>query len=812
MPSLLDKTRFLDPVSGGRLVVAAGDFRWEEGKNVVAGPAATAVNNAGTSDLKAAIGQARPDYAEPCMLTVLDGGAKVAGAVLRHALYVSSAEWDGARLAKFDFSPDRDAALALPRMTAAALRGQLRARFGVLARVVLAADYEEMFRALLASIPEYDKVVQREIAWAKKHLRKQDRIVWYLRWVRLACAYDALFVGSIVMLSVDRIDRDAEKTEWDVIDEPATEAQKVPAAGATGPAQPKSPAVQKYEAAIGRQARARALYDQYRKEILAKGGDPGEDDGPLLSDLPMMQSNLEHFMGIPVPEIQGYSPKAENWRTLYNLFSSYEQAWKEKAKKLIKPQPQDTVWMQFGDGWAWWLLPRASCDDESRAMGHCGNSPMRGRTDVRILSLRQPVKVGKETWWEPHCTFILHDGGAIGEMKGKNNDKPTPRYHPYIVALLKDKRVTAVMGGGYWPEHNFAMADLTDAQRAEIKKANPSVGMGAQEYWQEFGMDEALAGRIKVLLGLERASYDPNYGFVLRKWDSEEDFIDDCGDRDAKSALEFVETGQSNYDSPSLGDLLDLVEKLDEREVRNMGLQLQYDSPKEMREWYAGFDPGDKASVAMAVEDLFNAYVKPLEDRFDKALKAKQKRISEISEAEDGEEKAELEKAVKEADKPRDVWAKVPTIGNLYWAYISGGPDRDSVRTALDEAIERAEEMTEGGSTIERSGDAWLQVMDDEEAVALAERAQEKSTRYQTPDEPNISLNYDWDDYNEDRAADSLRTVYSEPPKRPAVDRKQRRLFPEPRTEEQARRRGITISRLTNPLFAPAEGHAPAVY
>ena len=841
MPSLLHKTRFRDAGRDRWFVVADDVFCWKDGKSVVSGAGSTAVNNAGTRrspllrpDPERTRGLVLADTVETApaiapektaYLLVLDGGAKVAGTTLSHALYVSAAEYDGLRLAGYDFSPDRDAALHLPRMTAAALRGQLRARFGVAARVVLAADYGEMFRALLAVEPEYGKVVQREIDWARKQLKKQDRIVWYLRWVRLACAKQ---LWAQLGKDLEAAGRPPEPVQYTDI-----RGRAVPQPGATGP-QPQQGATDpapagpgytaRYKALQAEQERAGALFQQYAAEMRAKGGDP--DGAPALYDgLQDMKHNLEHFLGLQVPEIQSYSPKYENWRTLYNLFSSYEQAWKEKAKSLIKPLPQDTVWMQFPDGWAWWLLPRACCDDESRAMGHCGNSPMRGRTDVRILSLRQPVRRGQTTYWEPHCTFILHDGGVLGEMKGKNNDKPTQRYHNYIVALLKDRRIAAIAGGGYLPEHNFAFDDLTEAQKAEVKQANPSVGLGVREYWDEYGMDDQLAGRIKTLLGLESAAYDRNWGFVLRKWGSEEEFLRDCGDREARQAQAFVETGESNYDSPTIGDLTDLVDKLDEDGVRNMGTQLKYDHPREMREWYAGFDPADKAAVVMAVEDLFEAYIRRQEIEYDKALKAKRERIADLGRAEDdtwkvegspeerAEERARLEKEVKDSNKYREVWAKVPVVGNRYSAYMSGGPDQDTVAEQLEQAIELAVRRSEAeGAQLERSGGGWVQIIEDEVAVALAERAETAQRRASPPDEPSVSVDYDWDVFNEDRAADSLRYEYSRPPKRPDVDKRQRRLFPEPKTDEQAKRRGITVSRLTNPLFLPAEAPALPVY
>ncbi len=52
--------------------------------------------------------------------------------------------------------------------------------------LVLAIDYHQMFKALLDRAPNLKPDVDREIDWAKRKLKKQDRIVWYLRWVRLA--------------------------------------------------------------------------------------------------------------------------------------------------------------------------------------------------------------------------------------------------------------------------------------------------------------------------------------------------------------------------------------------------------------------------------------------------------------------------------------------------------------------------------------------------------------------------------------------------------------------------------------------------
>ena len=54
-----------------------------------------------------------------------------------------------------------------------------------------------------------------------------------------------------------------------------------------------------------------------------------------------------------------------------------------------------------------------------------------------VLSLRQKVTHDGEKYHRPVLTFILDDRGFLGEMKGRNNNKPSEKYHSYIVELLK---------------------------------------------------------------------------------------------------------------------------------------------------------------------------------------------------------------------------------------------------------------------------------------------------------------------------------------------------------------------------------------
>ena len=121
------------------------------------------------------------------------------------------------------------------------------------------------------------------------------------------------------------------------------------------------------------------------------------------------------------------------------------------------------IFLDLGNGWAWWDLGVGKSEEELDAMGHCGNIPSYVAGD-HIISLRHDVAKDLQ---EAHVTAILHKG-FIGEMKGKENYKPSTKYHSYILKLLEDKRIKGLVGGGYLPESNFQKEDILNPE--DIKK------------------------------------------------------------------------------------------------------------------------------------------------------------------------------------------------------------------------------------------------------------------------------------------------------------------------------------------------------
>ena len=179
---------------------------------------------------------------------------------------------------------------------------------------------------------------------------------------------------------------------------------------------------------------------------------------------------------------------------LYHELEDAEARWGDKRKKWVVPEEFDKILLTYKNGeYAWVKLNREYCRAEGNAMGHCGNTAS-WRPGDRILSFRTI----REKSQKPHLTFILDDNGFLGEMKGRANTKPDAKYHPYIVDLLKQPFVKGIKGGGYAPEDNFSIDDLSESDRLSLLQAKPSLG-----------------GPIYMFLNNDRI-YSPQTGYALR--------------------------------------------------------------------------------------------------------------------------------------------------------------------------------------------------------------------------------------------------------------------------------------------------------
>lgn len=191
---------------------------------------------------------------------------------------------------------------------------------------------------------------------------------------------------------------------------------------------------------------------------------------PRIGDV---NSFLKHIIDLNIYELNQLRFHKESYDEALGIASKIEDEWNETlAYEAVKGYGRKII--SFPDGSAWFDLEKAGCSIEKDAMGHCGNGS--GRPGQTLLSYRRPAGRAEDDMWSSRLTFVLDKNtGALGEMKGRANEKPADRYHPYIIELLKSDRIKKLAGGGYMPECNFSLQDLSVNDRDELLATKPSV-------------------------------------------------------------------------------------------------------------------------------------------------------------------------------------------------------------------------------------------------------------------------------------------------------------------------------------------------
>ena len=250
--------------------------------------------------------------------------------------------------------------------------------------------------------------------------------------------------------------------------------------------------------------------------------------------------SFRHFANMTEsPEIQSIVWDKQLPSDLIRELYAAEAIWVKKRDQVISYDSQDdqpTIFLDLGNGWAWYDLETPTCTREASAMGHCGNAG--GESGQTILSLRKSVGDHK---LRPSLTFILHEDGTLGEMKGRENNTPSEKHHDAIVALLKDPRIKGITGGGYKPENNFRMSDLKRAQKDEVTALNPMLRDTDQLYYHWIKLGSPHDGDGALLMKrihdgirekLDEFGYSPEKidlvkdCIVVESYDSPENYMD----------------------------------------------------------------------------------------------------------------------------------------------------------------------------------------------------------------------------------------------------------------------------------------------
>jgi hypothetical protein len=221
-----------------------------------------------------------------------------------------------------------------------------------------------------------------------------------------------------------------------------------------------------------------------------------------------ISTSIQHWLSLPIPKLQTYlknvSPN-EQWYVVARTVDEMENEWKQSAGQWIDvtddmKKGNIKEFINFGN-MGWFTLMRPYCEQEGKAMGHCGNKGAFAHTDT-VLSLRE-MKKQKDgiLLAKPNLTFILKSGEFLGEMKGRGNQKPQEKYHPYILSLLTHKEngkylIKDIEGGGYLPEKNFDIEDFSYENLVKLTDERPDLMAKRLEvYFREWTWDDADTGR-----------------------------------------------------------------------------------------------------------------------------------------------------------------------------------------------------------------------------------------------------------------------------------------------------------------------------
>jgi len=287
---------------------------------------------------------------------------------------------------------------------------------------------------------------------------------------------------------------------------------------------------------------------------------------------------------------------------LYSEIIQAENDWRERQQQLVNVQPDDRIIIDYGKQ-AWVLLDREFCRDEGAAMGHCGNAAAAGAGD-RILSFRTKTS---DLQQKPHLTFILDRDGFLGEMKGRANQKPNSKYHPYIVDLLKQDFVVGIKGGGYEPENNFSINDLDEETRKRLVELKPTLG-GIKELFNREGMTdrvERVIDKRSKEVGLTWYFWDRDENqFTIYESDSIEEIAENF-------SLDVLEYAAGVYSGDQLIDVSsDWVRELmrDSDRINELFEASPVETQEKIVEYYTGEGYDNLVEAVRELDDLDDAF------------------------------------------------------------------------------------------------------------------------------------------------------------------------------------------------------------
>jgi len=427
----------------------------------------------------------------------------------------------------------------------------------------------------IADEAEYEQTVNNEIDWAMQVLKKQDKVIWYLR-----------------MVKVERLRALEQATEH---------VAQAMINSSPENAETESPAIATY-------FKVRDAYNKARNQLAKKMGLNNEDaerSAIGATETHGFKRRMEHFMSLGLPAIDDYVFANQTPRQIIQDWTPIEDVWKSKRNALVNIDREDTeTLIEYPDGSEWVNLNKGYCDKESEAMGHCGNAG--AKEGDTILSYRSIQEVDGQKMWKPHLTFILDTKtGLLGETKGRGNGKPSAKYHNVITDLLRLPEVKGIRGGGYLPENNFKLSDLPEDTQEELVEKKPGLASISYDY-KKRGMTKELLTRMEGMwedTELDFPEFKDNTFWHDTKYDLDE-FLESYGGDQATWVAKILD-GREHLDIWFDGHYQDDVfDRLPTKIQHKVGAWLIENYGDEVEEWkedndtdYDGTDASDTMKI-----------------------------------------------------------------------------------------------------------------------------------------------------------------------------------------------------------------------
>ena len=142
------------------------------------------------------------------------------------------------------------------------------------------------------------------------------------------------------------------------------------------------------------------------------------------------------------------------WEDALEMSIEWHNSLKAKGKVSNILDKNSKIIHKFPNGYYWALTKSNYCAKSHESMGHCAEAT---RSDMYLLRLIKNDEEFVTADWHPTYKYII-------QLKGKQNQKPIPKYYPYILWLISESGIIDELrtDEGYEPENNFQLSDLSE--------------------------------------------------------------------------------------------------------------------------------------------------------------------------------------------------------------------------------------------------------------------------------------------------------------------------------------------------------------